>query len=46
MNLSELQRAVMTLPWDRTQLLNLNLNGMLSAQQFAGDQFNRLRPGH
>jgi hypothetical protein len=36
----------MTLPWDRTQLLNLNLNVMLVAQQFAGDQFNRLRPGH
>ena len=36
----------MTLPWDRTQLLNLKPSCMLSAQQFAGDQFNRLRPGH
>ena len=37
---------MMTCAWDLIQSRNLNPGGRLGAQQFAGDQFNRLRPGH
>jgi hypothetical protein len=37
---------MMTRAWDRTQSRYLNPGSRLGTQQFAGDQFNRLWPGH